>query len=286
MKRIKTLLLTALQLLGVVGLYFLLQLLLTTVYTNHAPTMPYPVALLNTQATALICTLLTALVFVRWREHKPLSVLRAGFKPGWLRHWGAGAGIGIASVTLVWGIIALLGGYAFSMEPNPANIAPWIPVSLLTMMLVGYSEELLCRGIMAYVGRRAGRATVAFMVGILFSLMHGFNPNVSVIGLTNTLLVALALSVMTWLSRDLWLAIGFHTAWNFWMCSALGVPVSGLGVASLWHSSAVGDDILTGGAYGLEGSLVCTIVFLLGLALLYRLLHQRRISLSSTNWIA
>ena len=56
--------------------------------------------------------------------------------------------------------------------------------------------------------------------------------------------------------RRLWLAIGVHAAWNFVEGGVFGIPVSGYAIPGWLRSTLTGEEWLTGGAFGPEGSLV------------------------------
>lgn len=270
-------LLVTLKMLGIAGLYMLLQMELTQLLMRYVYTpLAFADAMLLSQVASLLALALVMAVVVRLLCRTPLRTL-GGFRArGGLKHWLFGLGLGAGSVALVWAVIVLGGGYAIQAQAVTPALLGVMGLNLLTMLLVGYNEELLCRGVMAFVGRGAGRGFAALATGVVFSLMHLLNPSYRVLSMVNTLLIALALSMMTWLSGDLWLAIGFHTAWNFVMSSGLGVEVSGLVTAGLLRSLPQSQGLLTGGSYGLEASLVCTAFCLLLIAALWWQLHRGR----------
>jgi hypothetical protein len=62
----------------------------------------------------------------------------------------------------------------------------------------------------------------------------------------------------------IWLAVGFHTTWDWAQTYFYGTADSGLfGVGRLLNSSSVGPAWLTGGGAGPEGSVVAFAVLLL-----------------------
>ena len=63
----------------------------------------------------------------------------------------------------------------------------------------------------------------------------------------------------------LWMSWGIHFSWNTALGLVFGLPVSGLtDFAVILKTRATGPRWVTGGAYGIEGSVVGTIVILLG----------------------
>jgi len=69
----------------------------------------------------------------------------------------------------------------------------------------------------------------------------------------------------------LWASIGFHFSWNFVQGFIFGIPVSGvfLPESALMSTVLIGPVWLTGGAFGVEGGAVCTLVLLLGLLFIH-----------------
>jgi hypothetical protein len=67
-------------------------------------------------------------------------------------------------------------------------------------------------------------------------------------------------------TRSLWFVAGLHTAWNFLQGPIYGFNISGSGLTteSLLVPSIQGPELLTGGVFGIEASLIAV---LLGLAL-------------------
>ena len=62
------------------------------------------------------------------------------------------------------------------------------------------------------------------------------------------------------LTRNLWLPIGLHAAWNFTQGGIFGVPVSGLPDHGLIDSTLRGPEILSGGPFGLEASVIALVI--------------------------
>ena len=59
---------------------------------------------------------------------------------------------------------------------------------------------------------------------LIFSIAHGLNPNVSILGLVNIALVGILFAYMFYATNSLWLPIGYHITWNYlpgeclWIC--------------------------------------------------------------------
>ncbi len=80
-------------------------------------------------------------------------------------------------------------------------------------------------------------------------------------------------------TRNLWLPIGIHMSWNFAEGSLFGAKVSGYSEAhSLLKTTLSGPELLTGGAFGPEASVVSVAVCLVASAVLATMIVRRH------NW--
>ena len=62
------------------------------------------------------------------------------------------------------------------------------------------------------------------------------------------------------MTRNLWLPIGLHAGWNVTQGFVWGVPVSGNPFVGMVESGLYGPDWLSGGAFGLEASVIALVV--------------------------
>lgn len=103
---------------------------------------------------------------------------------------------------------------------------------------------------------------------IVFALVHTTNSNVSVVGIVNIFLAGLLLGLLFIKYGSVWVASGLHFSWNYVQSTILGFNVSGEKTYNMIEIEEVGNDLITGGAFGFEGSLL-SVIFLLGLILCY-----------------
>lgn len=109
---------------------------------------------------------------------------------------------------------------------------------------------------------------------LAFGLVHLSNPGATLEGVLFIAVEAgILLAAAYMLTGRLWLSMGLHMAWNCTQAAILPVHVSGSGTSGGSVKAAIeGPDLLTGGAYGIECSLVgrvmmsATGLLLLGLA--------------------
>ena len=102
-----------------------------------------------------------------------------------------------------------------------------------------------------------------FFSGLLFGFAHAANPNSTIfssvaIGIEAGILLA----AVYMLTRKLWMVIGLHFAWNVVQGLVFSIPVSGIEMDGLIDVQFVSgkSELLTGGAFGLEASLITVIL--------------------------
>lgn len=112
----------------------------------------------------------------------------------------------------------------------------------------------------------------------IFGGLHAFNPGATAAGVVSTALAGVLLGAVFVATRRLWLPIGLHTGWNFGEGAIFGTPVSGLdGIPGVIAGTLKGPDVLTGGPYGPEASIVAVVVLTAASACaLWRIARLRR----------
>ena len=112
---------------------------------------------------------------------------------------------------------------------------------LLLFILVGFSEEMFFRGyVMSTMASRGNKKWVIYVASaLIFSIAHGLNPNVSILGLVNIALVGILFAYMFYATNSLWLPIGYHITWNFFQGNVFGFAVSGMTPTwNLWRGNS------------------------------------------------
>lgn len=178
---------------------------------------------------------------------------------------GKGFGIGALFFVAVVLVMLVAGIYKF-VSINTGNVDLLIQ-ALFFYLTVAVGEEILFRGIMfRWIDEKFGFVAALVVSSLLFGFMHIFQPGASwwssiAIALEAGLLLAAAYKY----SGTLWLPIGIHWGWNYFQGNIFGIEVSGSDAGeSLFIPEITGPDILTGGAFGAEASIIA---FGLGLLL-------------------
>ena len=95
----------------------------------------------------------------------------------------------------------------------------------------------------------------------LSSLFYG-GVIYGVFGIINLLLISTIFSLLTIRFKSIWAACGLHSFWNAVLYSVLGLNLSGNDetVTAIFNMQSVGENIWNGGVYGIEASLITTVV--------------------------
>jgi uncharacterized protein len=134
---------------------------------------------------------------------------------------------------------------------------------------VAVSEETVFRGyILNNLAQSVNKWVALGISALLFALFHAGNPGITQLALLNLFLAGLLLGLNYLYTQNLWFAIMFHFSWNFFLGPVLGYEVSGLPLNSLLQQSIQGPDWITGGEFGLEGSVLDGIFSIVSFTLL------------------
>lgn len=169
-----------------------------------------------------------------------------------------GAGFGFLLFSLIVGVAALLDVYNIV---GPGGIDQVVPSLIAIAIMPGFMEELLFRGILFHFLERFGGSWFALaLTSALFGLAHIFNDNATAL---SSFAIAVEAGVLLggayMLTRSLWMPIGLHAAWNFTQGEIYDVPVSGFDQQGLVTAKLSGAEILSGGAFGLEASIIAMV---------------------------
>ena len=210
---------------------------------------------------------------VRFLEGLPWRSLGLTFHRGWFRDLVLGFAIGFAS--LVFAVAIASRGLKFSFGATGwSSIIKSMIGSLVILFVAALAEEAMFRG---YGLQTLSRAKLAWLGVLLtsvpFGLAHLSNPNV-VRGVTfaNTALAGIWLAAAYLRTRSLWLPLGVHWSWNWALGWFFGLPVSGIQLVSnpLLQGHDNGPKWLTGGSYGIEGGVACTLALTLFTVFLWK----------------
>lgn len=190
-------------------------------------------------------------------ERRPVDVYGLPRKQAFGKLFWLGCLLGLVEVSLLLGSIAAFGGYSFGpVSLHGQEIARWGGLWFVAFVAVGLSEEYLFRGYPQYtLARGIGFWPAAILLSFLFGAGHLWNPGESYVGAAGVIATGLLFAFTLRRTGNLWLAVGWHAAFDFGETFLYSVPDSGmLFEHHLSNATMHGPEWLTGGTVGPEGS--------------------------------
>ncbi len=221
-----------------------------------------------------IGVLLLTAIYCAWAEKevwKSFFSRRQGGMPGnTASHFFLGivAGAGIIGFCI---LIAFLHGGA-ELAAGGFHVV-YLLGGLLCVLIQAGAEELMFRGYLLGVIRlnREDWGAVLISAGI-FAAIHLLNPGMTMFGCLRLFISGVVLGLMVCRCKSLWMAIAFHTAWNYAQTFVFGLPVAGMvSEKAIFRISAVHSSLFYDAVAGVEG---CLPAFLTELALCFAILFM------------
>jgi len=164
---------------------------------------------------------------------------------------------GIVQLSVIMLLIAAWHGYTFGGLALGEGAAFDYALRWVAFFLaVGFAEEFLFRGYLQFtLAEGMGFWPTALLLSFIFGAVHLHNPGEGVVGAMSVFTIGMFLCLTLRRTGDLWLAIGWHAAFDFGETYLYSVPNSGLVMPGhLLAASLHGARWLTGGSVGPEGS--------------------------------
>lgn len=224
---------------------------------------------------SFLLPLLLFFAWVRFRERRPVASL--GFRSPVGKDLAVGAMLGVGFTSLIV-LVNVVAGTATLGELTWSALPPAV-ILLGGFAIQSSTEEVANRGyILQAVTPRWGFAAAMAVQTLVFALFHGANGGLTWVAWGNLAGVAVFLGMWVWVTGRLWVACAFHTMWNWSQGNLFGAPVSHTQVGtSVGHYTPVegASALLTGGSFGLEGSVIPLVCFVVGSAVLYNYGRRR-----------
>jgi uncharacterized protein len=211
-------------------------------------------------------------------ERRPLGTYGLPLSSPALRRFLQGCALGFAEVCSLMGLIALFGGYSFGdLAIHGSDILRWSLAWAAIFVVVGLFEEFAFRGYTLYaLAESIGFWPAAVLFAAAFGFVHSFNPGEGVAGEAGVAAIALIFAFTLRRTGTLWLAVGWHAAFDFGETFVFSVPDSGsVFPGHLANSMLHGPVWLTGGDAGPEAS-VFSFVAMAALTLAFHFLFPSR----------
>lgn len=212
----------------------------------------------------------------RWTrkvEKRPIRTL-GFYRENFLSNLLKGFSLGLALFLLTLLGLVVLGQYRLeSIHLNPYSLA-FVVFTIPFWILQGTAEELVTRTwLIPQLAKRTNLKVAIIISSSLFTLLHLGNPGITFLSAIDLFLFGVAMSLYLLKTDTIWGIGGIHGAWNFAQGNLFGVLVSGQssGTSIMRFTPQGNQDWLSGGSFGIEGSIVSSIILFL---LILYLAHQ------------
>ncbi|MGT2932590.1 CPBP family intramembrane glutamic endopeptidase [Streptococcus catagoni] len=137
----------------------------------------------------------------------------------------------------------------------------FIPLTL-AWSIQGTTEEILCRGWLFSSIAVKNKVPLAILVSSLFfAAIHLGNDGINLIPLLDLFLFGVLAALVMLKTKNIWVISGLHAAWNCFQGNVFAFKVSGSDTgAAFIKVSQQGPDWLSGGSFGVEGSVISLLV--------------------------
>ncbi|MBN8673390.1 MAG: CPBP family intramembrane metalloprotease [Chitinophagales bacterium] len=209
--------------------------------------------------------LLAAYYFLfRFYDKRKITELSIKYLP---KEMFGGFFFGFFTISLSIFILYLLGYYqAISISTAHYSIK-----FFTVLMFAALVEDLFHRGLIVRVCENWLGTNLTLVIAMLVEMqLHIYNPNTNLFSHFVSLIWGFTMGMMFIYTKRIWLPFFFHLGWNFSQ-PFYGSNLTGLNdMGSIIQSKFNGPELLTGGAVGIEDSII-TLSFLLfiGIALYY-----------------
>lgn len=219
---------------------------------------------------------LAAIFYCRCIETRPVRSMGAR-KKGFFANYFTGLLVGAALMSAIVLMTKLTGAGSVKLCEN-VNYKI-IALFFLGFVVQGMSEEFIFRGyLLTSIGGAGHHTLLAIMISAVgFGLAHAANPGFGIFPFFNLVLFGVFAALYLIVSDNIWGISAVHSIWNFTQGNVYGISVSGTGdTESIMRTTAISTkDYITGGKFGIEGSIFTTIALGVGIIVLLCLLNKK-----------
>ena len=229
----------------------------------------FPLIIMNLVSIAGL--MLTVWLFRKYVDKK--SVISLGFSPknkdmfrGMI--WGAGL------ITI--GFLILYSIRAITITKINFNFLS-LSMYFIFFVIIALQEEIMFRGyILSNLSESMNKYVALAVSSVFFAIIHLPNGNMSILAVTNLFLAGILLGIYYTHKKNLWFPIGMHITWNFFQGPIFGFEVSGIKTEAVIIQQISGNQLLTGGKFGFEGSVIATLIMIISIIIIHFKFREKR----------
>jgi membrane protease YdiL (CAAX protease family) len=224
----------------------------------------------DTTVIQIFCTagtLLLVYIFTRFIDRKDFKSV--GFQvKGYVKDIFPGIALGAG---------IMLSGFLILLALNEINVKGfnfdiyYFFISIVIFVFVAINEEVFIRGYLLNNFLQSMNKYLALILSsLIFSLLHIFNPNFDLMSFAGIFLAGILLGIAYIFTKNLWFPIALHFSWNFFQGTVFGFEVSGISIYSIINQQPVENNLLNGGEFGFEGSILSHIFIVIAVVFIWQ----------------
>ena len=228
---------------------------------------------------SLLGSFLALWVATKFIDRKPLISIGLSVKDK-ANEMLIGLGFALAFIGGLFLVLWLIGAINIT---GYVGFNPGVFIVSMMLFMAAFDEELIFRGYILNNMMDSTRNRWIALAGssVLFALLHSGNPSVwsTWVPMTELFAAGFILGISYTFTKNLWFPTFFHFGWNFFQ-GLLGFEISGINVDS-WKVISHGNtgnvpDVISGGAFGIEGSVITLSCTILGTYLIFKYYNDQQ----------
>lgn len=222
---------------------------------------------------------IVTVLYCKLIEKRKLNTL--GFNKKGLDYLFGGA-VAILLLAVIIGLCCVSGVLGFSGVATGIDVGYLIAL-FFAFLIQSLAEETICRGfLLPSLSKKTSLPLAIFVSSTAFALPHlssllSADTQFAVVGIINLYLVSVIFSLLFVLRSNIFIVSGLHCVWNFGLNGVMGLSVSGSdsNASGVLNFEVHSSNILNGGVYGLEASIITTVVLGISAVVLAIICHKR-----------
>ncbi|MDF2451041.1 MAG: hypothetical protein K0S26_545 [Bacteroidota bacterium] len=243
-----------------------------------------------------ISVVLSLLIQIKFLDKSSFKKYGLNINKTWIKEFFFGSFISLVQLSLFFIILYATGnleivGYFVKASPNYSFLEGFFS-EMFALIVGGSMEEIFFRSFLFYIlyealqtiikDKKKRVVVVVATTSVLFGLAHMGNNGATFISNINLVCDALMMALPFIITGRLGMSIGIHFAWNLIQGSVFGFAMSGNIAKVTMISVTMPNNLLTGGIFGPEGSVLLVLLDVIAVALIvYR--HKSKNNESTAN---
>ena len=187
-----------------------------------------------------------------------------------------GIGISVLGLIVIFGALVVSNNIMINLSDNISYVS--VLILFLLVLIQGILEEIIFRGyLMSRIAAKKSKWIAIFGSTIFYLVFHMSNPTTTKLSFFNIFLISIVMCLLYWYFDNVLVVVIFHGIWNCISGVVLGFNISGIKVLnSVFTIKLLRDmQVVTGGDFGLDGSILTTLYFAILALIIYMGLYLK-----------